>query len=113
MLRRCLLLLAVAAAALGAPSASAGADPDLGPARSVVAASQALAAGDDVADPGAGSTTSTTDPPTSTSRELPGTTLEAANEGDGGSAAPWLIGAGIAAAVAIAAGGYLLKRRMG
>jgi uncharacterized protein YcnI len=64
-----------------------------------------------VADPSAGSTTTTE--PTSTSRELPGTTLEAANEGDGDGAAPWLIGSGIAAIVAIAAGGYLLKRRMG
>lgn len=56
------------------------------------------------ADPNAGTTTS---------RELPGTTLEAANEGDGGDAAPWLIGSGLAAAVAIAVGGYLLKRRAG
>jgi uncharacterized protein YcnI len=69
-----------------------------------------------VADPNAGSTSSTTstttEPSTTTSRELPGTTLEAANEGDGDSAAPWLIGSGIAAIVAIGAGGYLLKRRM-
>jgi hypothetical protein len=101
MLRRSLLLVAVAVAAL-APSASAGAHPHVQPAR----ASQAMEVGDDVAGPGAGSTTST-------SRELPGTTLEAANEGDGGAAAPWLIGAGIAAALAIAVGGYLLKRRMG
>ena len=64
------------------------------------------------ADPNASSTTTTTsDPTTTTSRELPGTTLEAANEGDGGEAAPWLIGSGIAAAMAIAVGGYLLKRR--
>ncbi len=65
-----------------------------------------------VGDPNA-STTSTTEATTATSRELPGTTLEAANEGDGDSAAPWLIGSGIAAIVAIAVGGYLLKRRMG
>jgi uncharacterized protein YcnI len=64
-----------------------------------------------VADPSAGSTTTTGS--TTTSRALPGTTLEAADEGDGGAAAPWLIGSGIAAIVAIAVGGYLLKRRMG
>lgn len=67
-----------------------------------------------IADPDAPSTTTTTAAPTTTtSRDLPGTTLEAANEGDGDSAAPWLIGSGIAAVVAIAVGGYLLKRRMG
>jgi uncharacterized protein YcnI len=69
-----------------------------------------------VPDPNAGSTTTSTtaEPTTTTSRELPGTTLEAANEGDDdGSAAPWLIGSGVAAIVAIAVGGYLLKRRMG
>ena len=38
---------------------------------------------------------------TTTTADLPGTTLEAANEGDGDSAAPWLIGAGIAALLAI------------
>jgi hypothetical protein len=36
--------------------------------------------------------------------------VEAANEGDGDAAAPWLIGAGIAAVVVIAIGGWLLKR---
>ncbi len=66
-----------------------------------------------VADPNPTSTTTTTEPTTTTSRDLPGTTLEAANEGDDdGSAAPWLIGSGIAAVVAIAVGGYLLRRRM-
>ena len=48
---------------------------------------------------------------TTTTADLPGTTLEAANEGDGDSAAPWLIGAGIAALVAIVIGGLVLKRR--
>ena len=66
-----------------------------------------------VAAPGASTTTTTTEPTNTTTRELPGTTLEAANEGDDGSAAPWLVGSGIAAAVAIAVGGYLLKRRAG
>ena len=67
-----------------------------------------------VADPNAGSTpTSPTVSTTATSRELPGTTLEAANEDDGGEAAPWLIGSGIAAVVVIGVGGYLLKRRAG
>jgi hypothetical protein len=65
-----------------------------------------------IADPNATTTTApaTTEAPTSTTADLPGTTVEAANEGDGGSAAPWLIGAGIAAIVAIAIGGLLLKR---
>jgi hypothetical protein len=64
------------------------------------------------ADPNATTTTAptTTEAPTSTTADLPGTTVEAANEGDGDSAAPWLIGAGIAAIVAIAVGGWLLKR---
>jgi uncharacterized protein YcnI len=61
------------------------------------------------ADPNA---TTTTTAGTTTTDDLPGTTVEAANEGDGDSAAPWLIGAGIAAIVAIAVGGYLLKRHM-
>lgn len=62
-----------------------------------------------VADPSATSTTAPST--TATTGELPGTTVEAANEGDDdGSAAPWLIGAGIAAIVAIAVGGWLLKR---
>jgi len=54
--------------------------------------------------------TTTTSEATTTTADLPGTTVEAANEGDGDSAAPWLIGAGIAALVAIAVGGWLLKR---
>lgn len=46
--------------------------------------------------------------------DLPGTTLEAEERDDGtGSAAPWLIGSGIAAAAAIAVGGWLLQRRAG
>jgi uncharacterized protein YcnI len=68
-----------------------------------------------VADPNATTTTApsttTTTGATSTTADLPDTTVEAANEGDGDSAAPWLIGAGIAAILAIAIGGYLLKRR--
>jgi len=56
-------------------------------------------------------TTTTAAPATSTTADLPGTTVEAANEGDGDSAAPWLIGAGIAALVVIAVGGMFLKRR--
>ena len=68
-----------------------------------------------VADPNATTTTApsttTTAAASTTTADLPDTTVEAANEGDGDSAAPWLIGAGIAAIVAIAIGGYLLKRR--
>jgi len=70
-----------------------------------------------VVDPNASSTTSTeasttTDPPTTTESDLPGTTLEAQERDDGGtSAAPWIIGSGLAAAAAIAIGGTILKRR--
>jgi uncharacterized protein YcnI len=67
------------------------------------------------ADPNATTTTTaaetTTTESTATTNDVPETTVEAANEGDGDAAAPWLIGAGIAAVVAIAVGGYLLKRR--
>jgi periplasmic copper chaperone A len=67
-----------------------------------------------IADPNATTTTeseTTTTAVTTTTADLPGTTLEAANEGDGDDAAPWLIGAGIAALVAIVIGGMFLKRR--
>ena len=70
-----------------------------------------------VADPSATSTTTSTTEPTattSTGSDLPGTTLEAQERDDGNtSAAPWLIGSGIAALAAIGIGGTLLKRRMG
>jgi hypothetical protein len=69
-----------------------------------------------VADPDA--TTSTTAATTSTTAattttdELPGTTLEAQERDDGStSAAPWVIGSAIAAVLAIAIGGTVLKRR--
>lgn len=72
-----------------------------------------------VADPNATTTTenptSTTaagDDTTTTTERLPGTTLEADQRDDGNnSAAPWFIGSGIAALVAIGAGGYWLKSR--
>lgn len=45
---------------------------------------------------------------------LPGTTLEAEERDDGTtSAAPWIIGSGMVALVAIGVGGTLLKRRAG
>jgi len=44
-------------------------------------------------------------------RELPGTALEAEERDDGNTtAAPWIIGSGIAAVVVIGVGGMLLKR---
>lgn len=70
-----------------------------------------------VADPDApvsddDTTTSTEADDTTTTERLPGTTLEAEQRDDGSSSpAPWLIGAGVAAVVAIGAGGYVLKRR--
>jgi hypothetical protein len=66
-------------------------------------------------DPDATSSTTTSEPTTTTTeRELAGTTLEAQQRDDGDtSAAPWVIGSGLAALVVIGAGGMLLKRRMG
>ena len=59
-------------------------------------------------------TTSTSAPATTeTTEDRPGTTLEAEARDDGGSPAPWLIGSGIAAAVAVGVGGILLQRRAG
>ena len=56
--------------------------------------------------------TTTTAAPTTTTNALPGTTLEADQRDDGNtSAAPWIIGSGIAAALAIAIGGLFLKRK--
>lgn len=67
-----------------------------------------------VADPDP-TTTSTTEEVATTSTtesDLPGTTLEAQERDDGNtSAAPWIIGSGLAAAAAIAIGGTVLKRR--
>jgi uncharacterized protein YcnI len=58
-------------------------------------------------------TTSTTVAETTTTNDLPGTVLEAEERDDGDqSVAPWVIGSGIAALVAIGVGGMLLKRRM-
>jgi uncharacterized protein YcnI len=75
------------------------------------------------ADPNASTTTTTATPATTTTaaetgtettERLAGTTLEAAQRDDGSnSAAPWLVGSGIAALVVVGAGGLLLKRRAG
>lgn len=73
------------------------------------------------ADPDATTTTAeaattTVDSPETTEAadDLPGTTVEAAQRDDGTTnAAPWLIGSGVAAAVAVGVGGYVLKRRAG
>jgi uncharacterized protein YcnI len=70
-----------------------------------------------IADPNPTTTTTTTAATTTTTvvstttTDRPSTTVEVANEGDGDDAAPWLLGAGIAAVVAIALGGWFLKRR--
>lgn len=57
-------------------------------------------------------TTTTAAPTTTTTSALPGTTLEADQRDDGNtSAAPWIIGSGIAAVLAIASGGLFLKRK--
>jgi uncharacterized protein YcnI len=53
----------------------------------------------------------TNDSPPTTER-LPGTSLEAEERDDGStSAAPWVIGSGVAALVVVGVGGLLLKRR--
>lgn len=58
------------------------------------------------------SATVTTAGPSGTSERLPGTTLEAEARDDGRTnAAAWIIGSGIAAAVAVGVGGLILKRR--
>ena len=69
-----------------------------------------------LADPNATSSTTTTASPTTSTLgpDLPGTTLEAQERDDGNtSAAPWIIGSGLAALAAIGIGGSLLKRRRG
>ncbi len=47
-----------------------------------------------------------------TTESLPGTTLEADARNDDTNAAAWLIGSGVAAAVAVAVGGSILNRRV-
>ena len=73
-----------------------------------------------VADPNPVATTTTegpttpTEAATTTTDDLPGTVLEAEERDDGEqSVAPWVIGSGLAALVAIGVGGTVLKRRMG
>lgn len=83
-------------------------------ARLVLVAQEAVPA----VDPSAPTTTEGTpstaaEPSTTTTNELPGTTLEAEERDDGStSAAPWLIGSAIAALLAVGIGGWLLKRRV-
>lgn len=56
--------------------------------------------------------TATTSADTDDGERPPGTTLEADERDDGGTnAATWFVGSGIAAAVAVGAGGMVLKRR--
>lgn len=70
-----------------------------------------------VADPNATTTTeapATTAADTTTTERPAGTSLELAQRDDGdNSPAPWLIGSALAAVVAIAVGGTILKRRAG
>lgn len=62
----------------------------------------------------AATTTTAAETETETTERLAGTTLEAEQRDDGSnSAAPWLVGSGIAALVAVGAGGLVLKRRAG
>ena len=69
------------------------------------------------ADPDATTTTegsTTTTEATTTTARRPGTTLEADQRDDGNtSAAPWVIGSGLAAVAVVGIGGLLLKRRAG
>jgi uncharacterized protein YcnI len=72
-----------------------------------------------IADPDAtttteATTTTTTAATSSTTERLPGTSLEAEERDDGTtSAAPWIIGSGIAALAVVGIGGLVLKRRAG
>ena len=95
------LLLALASVAVGVGTASARAtDPG---------AVEVPVVGADGSAPRA---TSSTTSPAETTESLPGTTLEAEQRDDGTtSAAPWLIGSGIAAAVVVGLGGLFLKSR--
>ena len=104
MLRRLTALVALVLALLVALASPAGAHVELAPGEELELAG--------VARPDGGTTTSTTAPASSTTADLPGTTLEAADDGDDDSAAPWLIGAGIAAVLAILVGGLFLKRKV-
>jgi hypothetical protein len=59
-------------------------------------------------------TASTVPAAPSTTERLPGTSLEAEERDDGGtSAAPWVIGSGVAALAVVVLGGLFLKRRGG
>lgn len=61
---------------------------------------------------GSPSTTTAPSSTTASTRDLPRTALEAEQRDDGdGSLAPWLVGSGIAAVVAIVVGGLVLRRR--
>lgn len=75
----------------------------------VVAPAEGVRHGDQRSD-----TTSSTVPATPSTERLPGTSLEAEERDDGGtSAAPWVIGSGVAALAVVGLGGWLLKRRAG
>ena len=104
MCRRVLTLLAVLALLAGLSAlgtAAATAHVDRSPGEAVVAGSTGA------------STTSTAPAATATTEDRPGTTLEAQARDDEGSLAPWLIGSGVAAAIAVGAGGLVLRRRTG
>lgn len=97
MTRRLLAATLLVLAALALWTASAGAE------------SSPSATPIEMAAPAA--TTSTT-APQETTESLPGTTLEAEQRDDGNtSAAPWLIGSGLAAAAMVGLGGLFLKSR--
>jgi hypothetical protein len=96
-------LLALAALALGAGSAGALAPVSAASVERTTAAVEPAPA--DV-------TTTSSTAPGPTTETLPGTTLEAEQRDDGNtSAAPWLIGSGVAAAVVVGLGGLFLKSR--
>ncbi|MEO7573650.1 MAG: hypothetical protein ABIX10_14555 [Acidimicrobiales bacterium] len=104
MLRRLAALTLVSAVAILVMAAPAGAHVDLDPGEAVAGSTATTT-----------STATTEAPATSTTgRDLPGTTLEAQERDDGNtSAAPWIIGSGLAALAAIGIGGTYLKRRTG
>lgn len=131
MTRRTLATLAVAACLLVVGATAASAHVDLEPGEAVAGSTTTLTfsfhhgkdgsatTGLEVLLPqgslGVEATSTSTSAPatTETTEDRPGTTLEAQARDDGGSPAPWLIGSGIAAALAVGLGGMLLKRRAG
>ncbi len=108
MLRRLAAVAALSTLAILAVAPSAWARVEIDPGEAVAVATGAVTFSVEY---GASAATGTTeDTTTTTASDLPGTTLEAEQRDDGNtSAAPWVIGSGIAALAAVGIGGWILK----